>query len=379
MGGKPLGYLLVGGIIGIALGGAAVAFSTTFKSGAAQVHAVPAATVEVKKPAEVSRLDSTSIPTKDKDAPLEVRGRTEALPSHSAQITPTVLHPVVRVLVVPGESVEKGQPLVELESHGPEADVRARRAEIEELTASLARFKAMPRSELQAEARADLDDAQVALKSAVERLTRAKKLHENGALPEGEFLLLETAQRRAEAEARADDAHLQHLLKQPVEHEIAEMTARITAAQAKMESAMEELEHHTVCASISGIVEWLNVQPGAVTRPGMGVWGEIYDLSQIDVRAELTLAQIRSFDSITDAQVDVVVDGWPERTWKAEIVFVGKVADANSGLIPIVARVTDAGGQIPCKVPATVRLARPTSASQETKPGGETPESASSS
>jgi multidrug efflux pump subunit AcrA (membrane-fusion protein) len=69
------------------------------------------------------------------------------------------MHPVMRILVKPGEFVRAGQRLIEIDSDEPEAEVRAKRAEVEELNFALARFKALPRDEERAEARAQLESA----------------------------------------------------------------------------------------------------------------------------------------------------------------------------------------------------------------------------
>ena len=72
--------------------------------------------------------------------PFEVEGKTRPLPKARAEIAPTVLHPVVEVLVVPGDRVKKDQPLVKIDSDEPEAEVRAKKAALKELEASLAWF-----------------------------------------------------------------------------------------------------------------------------------------------------------------------------------------------------------------------------------------------
>src|SRR5262245_52867860 len=66
-------------------------------------------------------------------------GKTQPAPGHVAKIAPTVLHPVVEVKVAVGERVKKDQELVKLDDDEPQADVRARKAMLAEMRASLAR------------------------------------------------------------------------------------------------------------------------------------------------------------------------------------------------------------------------------------------------
>src|SRR6478672_10275664 len=115
MGGKQFGIFVVVGIVGTVLGGALVGLSTNLKGDAALVRADTPAVVDAVKSSGSPRVELQNKPHVGRNAPFEVRGKTQALPSFSAQIAPTVLHPVVRVLAVPGQQVEKGQPLVELD------------------------------------------------------------------------------------------------------------------------------------------------------------------------------------------------------------------------------------------------------------------------
>src|SRR5947199_8538007 len=55
---------------------------------------------------------------------LEVMGRTQCAPGRKAALAPVPLHPVVEVLVRPGDRVKKGQELVKIDADEPTAEVR---------------------------------------------------------------------------------------------------------------------------------------------------------------------------------------------------------------------------------------------------------------
>ena len=76
---------------------------------------------------------------------FEVAGRAQPAPGRIGQIAPTVLHPVIAVVVAPGDRVKSGQILVKLDDDEARADVRAKKAAVTEFRASLAKLKAMPR------------------------------------------------------------------------------------------------------------------------------------------------------------------------------------------------------------------------------------------
>jgi RND family efflux transporter MFP subunit len=152
---------------------------------------------------------------------IEVTGKTQCAPGRKGLIAPVPLHPVVEVLVIPGDRVKKGQMLVKIDDDEAQADVRAKKAA--------------------------LDNATIALKAARRQLERAQTLFTQGAFGERALHDTEVAVLKAEMDERA--------------------------ATATLESAQAELEHYTVTALVDGVVSWLDVYPGMVSRPGTPVWG----------------------------------------------------------------------------------------------------------
>jgi multidrug resistance efflux pump len=271
-----------------------------------------------------------------------------------AHIAPAVLHPVEEVLVKVGMRVKKDQPLVKIDADEPEADVKAKEAVVAELQASLARLEAEPREEEQKEARANLECVRVAAEQARHLLERLEPLHRGGSIPEQRYHEARAAHAKTEAEQRAAAARLDRLLKRPFAREVAELKARIAAAEHNLKAAKAELEHYTVTAPIDGVVSRLDVYPGTVSRPGTSLWGEILDLSEIDVRCELTPQQA---DSIQLGQTAVVrLNGTRDLRWKGEIVLIGIAANPKNGLVPVLVRFKNPGERLRCFVDVRVNF-----------------------
>ncbi len=284
----------------------------------------------------------------------DVPGKTQPVPGRIGLIAPTVLHPVTRVLVAPGDRVKAGQPLVQLDSDEPEADVRAKKAILAELEAGLARLKAMPREAERAEARANLEAARVAITAARQCHERFEGLRQKDSMSLHQLQEAHAALLKAEAGERAAQAHLECLLKHPVSQEIAEMEARVAAAEAELEAAEAELEHYTVNASIDGIITRLEVSPGMVSRPGTSLWGEILDLREIDVRCNVTPDQVESL--VLGKPAEVVQPGTSTLRWQGRVVFVGHVADPQTGRVPVVVRIGDARERLRSQLDVAVRF-----------------------
>jgi multidrug resistance efflux pump len=299
----------------------------------------------------------TSAPLSEASAgTLEVKGKTQPAPGRKALIAPVPLHGVVQVLVKPGDRVKKEQLLVKLDDDEPQAELRAKKANLAEMKASLARLQAQPREEERAEVRALRESAQLSTKWARELLVRMKPAHSKGAVPEVKLLEAQSALLKSAADERAAIARWQQVLKRPIKLEIAEMQAKVNAAQAAVDVAKAELEHYTVTAPIDGVVSWLDVYPGTVSRPGTTIWGEILDLSEIEVRCELTARQADQI-SVGD-KATVLLDGRAGAPWPAQVVFVGVAADPKSGRVPVRVKVANPRGRLRCHIEATVRFGK---------------------
>jgi RND family efflux transporter MFP subunit len=207
------------------------------------------------------------------------------------------------VLVVPGDRVKKGQPLVKLDDDEPQADVRAKKAILEN-------------------ARTTHEEA----KEVWSRLTKASS--EGGVVSGQQLLEKRTLVIKTEREERA--------------------------AKAALEAAQAELEHYTVAAPIDGVIAWLDVHPGMVSRPGTTVWGEILNLAEVDVRCEVTPEQA---DGLAVGQVaEIRMDKRQEVFGTGRVVFVGILADKATGLVPVLVRVANPKERLRCEIAVQVRF-----------------------
>jgi RND family efflux transporter MFP subunit len=236
------------------------------------------------------------------NGPFEAAGKTQCSPGRKALIAPVPLHPVVEVLVKPGDRVKKDQVLVKLDDDEPKADVHAKEAAWE--------------------------NAKVTLDEARRYLKATEPLYKSGALPEQRYHEAVVAVLKGEA----DEKQAKHVV----------------------EGSKAELEHYDVTAGIDGVVNRLDVYLGAVSRPGTSIWGEILDLSEIDVRCEVTPDQA---DRLAVGQkAEVRYNGKQKVMGGARVAQIGLAADATTGMIPVVVRLENTEGTMRCGVPARVRF-----------------------
>jgi RND family efflux transporter MFP subunit len=235
-------------------------------------------------------------------APLEVPGRTRCMLSHRGIIAPAILRPVVEVLVSPGDRVRKGQELIKLFDLEPQARVRAREQELRSIQAKAQASRRI--------------------------LDYAEKSRETGAVPQNTY-------NEIRGTALSNEA-------------------QVLAAEAELALARGELQLYSVRSTLDGEVAWLDVSPGTVSWPGAMIWGEIMDLSELDVRCDLSPAQVEQVAIGQSAEVWLA--GKAEAAGTGKVVLVGKVADRNSGLVPVVVRVANAQERLRAEVPVKVRF-----------------------
>jgi RND family efflux transporter MFP subunit len=234
--------------------------------------------------------------------PLEVAGRTRCLLSRRGIIAGAIMRPVIEVLVSPGDRVTKGQVLIKLFDLEPQARIQARERDLRSI-----------------EARAQFSQRNLEL---------AEPARRTGALPENRY-------NEIRATALSNEA-------------------LVRAAEAELALAQSELKLYNVTAPIDSEVAWLDVSPGTVTWPGSMIWGEIVDLRELDVRCEVSPVQA---DQIAVGQsAEVWLDGRAERAAMGRVALVGKMAERQSGLVPVVVRVDNAQERLRAEVPVKVRF-----------------------
>src|SRR5207253_699026 len=148
---------------------------------------------------------------------------------------------------------------------------------------------------------AALDEARAKKRAAVATLTATRAQH----------LATEAALRQSRSErARADDAVGQ----------VADMNARLAAAEAALHSAELDLEYTRVRAPFSGRVVNLNISPGAFARSGTEVF-TLVDTGTWYVMANFRETQLRHIPA--GAPVDLYVQSQPGRRFRGTVVGLG--------------------------------------------------------
>jgi len=211
---------------------------------------------------------------------VEGMGRCEALPDHIATLTPAVEGHVHKLVVAQGDTVKKGQPIVEFDKAVAKADLAEKTATRDGLKASLALLKSLPRREERRPNELAVEQAKVAVAQAKVALDQLRPLRERREVSEQQLFVAERALEQALIQQQTAEAQLRIMLIGPRPEAIAEAEGKIKTADALVAFSQAHLDYHTIRAPIDGVLESLTCHPGQTIAIGSLI-GEVVDTRQV--------------------------------------------------------------------------------------------------
>jgi multidrug efflux pump subunit AcrA (membrane-fusion protein) len=280
---------------------------------------------------------------------VEGLGRVEALPDHLATLTPAVEGHVHELLVKQGDSVKKGQPIVELDKAVAKADLAEKTATRDGLKASVALLKSLPRPAEQKPLVLAIDQAKVALERAKRVADELKNLHANKLVSPQQLFDAEKAVETARLQVQTAESQHQVQMIGPRPEAVAEAEGKIKTAQGLVEFSRAHLDFHTIRSPIDGVLDSLTCHPGQTVSIGGSPIGEVVNTRQVYAVVWLSPRLARGV-GVGQAGVVRLSD---EHSASAEaeslagkVDFVGRVVDPQTGNLPIHVLVDNAKGQL---------------------------------
>jgi RND family efflux transporter MFP subunit len=284
---------------------------------------------------------------------VEGLGRCEALPDHIATLTPAVEGHVHDLLVNQGDAVKKGQPIVELDKSVAQADLMEKTATRDGLKSSLALLKSLPRAEERRTNEAAVQQAKVAVEQAQALVTRLEALRGDKLVSQQQLFDARKALETAQLQQEAAEATLNVMLIGPRKEAVAEAEGRIKTADGLVAFSQAHLDYHTIRAPIDGVLDSLTCHPGQTLAIGSPI-GDVVDTRQVFATVWLPTrsaslvrigqpARVRPGDTsepVPDASAE------SERAMAGKVAFVGRVADPQTGNLPIRVLVDNPSGRL---------------------------------
>jgi RND family efflux transporter MFP subunit len=287
---------------------------------------------------------------------IKTLGQCEAVVGKLAMLTPALEGHVHAILVEQGASVKAGQPIIELDTSLPAADLAEKTAAGDAAKASLALLKSLPRSQEQQITKLAIEQADVAYQRAKSVLDSLKPLAERNEVSRQQLFDAEKAAEHARLLMESAQAAHHVSVLGPRDEAAAEAQARVKMAEQAAKTSQVRLDLHTLRAPIDGVLQDITCQPGQTIAPGTPV-GEIVDASQVEIVAWLSPRLAREVHagqkvavSLVGAQSPAKAEddstAKPQGIPSATVVFVGRIADAQTGNLSVRCRIENAEGQL---------------------------------
>ncbi len=336
-------------------------------AGCAQSVAEPAADEEHEEPAVVVRV----VPAESRTLEQIVKalGQCEALVDKRALVTPAVEGHVRTILVAPGAHVKVGQPIVELDTRLPAADLAEKRAIRTAAEASMALLQSLPRPQEQRVSKLAVEQGLVAQQRAQSLLDNLKPLAQRNEVSAQQLFDAEKAVDQARLQKESAEAQFDVSMTAPRAEAVEEAKSRILIAEQAAQAAEARLDLHTLRAPIDGVLEDVTCHLGQTIAVGASV-GEIVDATQLYVLAWLPPRDALLVHVGQKAQVfagtlapatpagesESDENGAPVEV-SSEVMFIGQVTDPQTGNLPVRCLVDNADGRLKIGQTVSVKIA----------------------
>lgn len=233
---------------------------------------------------------------------------------------------VREVLVREGAQVKAGDVLVRLETPELQASLAQTQASEQQAAARLSGLRTTGRSAAQA-AVAQAESVQVAAQAD---LKRTQDLVEQGFLSAAR--LDEARRQLAVAQAQLDSAKAQNAAIAEPGTDVAQAQAQLAQASAARAAAEARLAEAVLTAPADARVLTRGVEPGQIVQPGkallsLALAGPLQLVAQVDERY---------LEQLAPGQVaDVLADAYPTERFKATVLSIAPVVDAQRGAIEV--------------------------------------------
>jgi multidrug resistance efflux pump len=316
--------LVIGALVGAAV----------IVSRADSTEAEARAVVEPTAPAPAQAPD----PANAAGEPVAAGGYVEA--RRSAVLRPGRDGVVARVHVTLGQSVRRGDLLIELENEPDQAEEAMAAAELALAETRLRAVRAGSRVEEVEAAGSEAEAAEASLTEAREDLSRLESLETQGAVTASEVDRTRQRARGAEARLAALRARERMLRRGNLPTDVAAAEAQLERARAALRRAQAQLELTRLRAPFDGVILALDIEQGevvSVQSPRDIV--TLADLSELWVRVDVPEGRISKVAPGAAAQV--VVDALGTERLAAEVVEIAPIADRRSNTVSVAVKLLD--------------------------------------
>jgi multidrug resistance efflux pump len=264
------------------------------------------------------------------------------VPVHRILVSPKVNGMIVKLNIIEGKRVEKGELLAQIEDVDYKADVARAEATVQLMRDKLAELEAGNRPEEIAQARAERAEAEAQLPQMEQEFKRSADLRRKNIVTQAEF-------EQAESKYRSHLRRIERLkfvvdlaVEGPRKEKIAQARAELRQAEADVVKAKWRLGNCSITAPIRGTILTKNAEEGNIVNPiafqGSYSLCEMADL--LDMEVDLNI-QERDVSRVHRGQkCKIQAEAYPDRTYEGVVSRLMPIADRAKGAVPVRVKIT---------------------------------------
>jgi HlyD family secretion protein len=349
-GGRGRGFTILVGLLVLLLLGSNIATFLYYKDRTATASAEPAdpsaTEAGAAKPSTTTTAARSSTSPKSSATPTSTAAAANAIAleskgylvaAHQILVSPRVSGMVMRLNIVEGKRVEKGEVLAEIEDTEYRADRDRAAALLLSAEASLKELENGSRKQEVQQARADVDENEAQLAEAKRVLRREEQLIASQA---GSEQSLTQARAQVQQFTQRDQrlrASLSMLEEGPRVERILAAKAQVEQARADLARSQWRLDNCMIRAPITGTILKKNAEENNLVNPvafaGSLSLCDMADLSDLEV--DLTILERDVSQVFVGQECIVRSEAYPDRPYKGRVDRLQPIADRAKGAIPV--------------------------------------------
>jgi len=246
-----------------------------------------------------------------------------------------------------GDSVKKGEVLVQLNDNLLQTNIAEAKAEL------ASRFAQVNRARNQVKnAKIQLEQAQAQAQQAQADARRLRKLAEQGAVPEQEAEVAQTEAIVAQKQVRAAREQIQ------IEKDaVATAQEQVQVQRSIIAQAKERLSYTTLKSPITGVVLERATDPGNLIQPG----DEVLRIGNFEkVKVRVTVSELALSEIDPGQQVEVKLDAFPNASFTGTVTRISPAANSQTRQVPVEVTLPNPTGRIGSGLLARVSFPRQT-------------------
>jgi multidrug resistance efflux pump len=263
------------------------------------------------------------------------------IPVQRILVSPKVSGMIVKLDILEGRRVKKGDILAELEDIDYNADLAHAESFLEAARQRLAEIVAMWPREV-GQAKAELERAKPDLVQLKADFARSSDLYlKQKALSQLDYELAESKYRQADQRVRSLEFALE-LLESSRGKKVAAAEADMRQAEADLIKARWRLDNCKIRAPIDGTILRKNAEEGNLVNPiAMNGSYSLCDLADLsDLEVELTIEERDISKVVPGQKCKVRTEAYPDRIYEGVVSRLMPIADRNKAAIPVRVKVT---------------------------------------